>query len=118
MDRNNLTIVGRVGNTIKRAKNVNGGEYMWIPVEIQNTLGATSVNANFHQNLNCMIFNKRVIDYVDRVKLKVGAPILIFGYIAAFKQTIKGEDIVSHAINVTELYAIKTRSDEEIRNSK
>lgn len=117
MDRNNLTLVGKVGNKIKRAKNVNGGEYAWFPLYIENTSGATSVEANFHQGINVMVFKPNVLKYLDKVKLKQGNNVVIFGFISSFKQEVKGQTIVCNGVNANEVYVIKTRSDEDIINS-
>lgn len=117
-DRNNLTLVGRIGDRMSKKKASNGSEFLWIPIRIQNTLGATSVDRNFNQELNVMVFNKKVIKYLEDVGARCGNNIIVFGYVAAFKHTVKGKDIVSNAINATEAYIIKTRSDEEIRNSE
>lgn len=117
MDRNNLTLVGRIGNTIKRGKNVSGGEYVWFPLYIENTLGATSVEANYHQGINVMVFKQNVIKYLDKVKAHQGNTVIIFGFVSSFSQEIKGQKIVCNGVNANEVYVVKTRSDADIINS-
>lgn len=111
MDRNSITLVGRIGDKIIKKKSANGSTYVWIPIEIQNTQGATSVERNFHMSINCMVFTKRLIDYLEKVRAASGNIIIVFGFVATFKQTINGKDIVSNAINATEIYIAKTTSD-------
>lgn len=117
-DRNNITLVGRIGDIMKKSKTSNGSTFLWIPIRIQNTLGATSVDRNFNQEINVMVFNRKIIEYLERVGARSGNNIIVFGYVAAFKQTVNGKDIVSNAINATEAYIVKTRSDDEIINSQ
>lgn len=109
MDRNELILVGRVGAAMKKSKTVSGGSYLWMPIEIENTQGATSTDNNFHQGINVMCFKPRVIEYLEKVGCRVGSRVIIFGFVSSFKQEVKGQTIVSNAVNANEIYVIKTQ---------
>lgn len=107
MDRNELILVGRVGGNVKKAKATNGSDYYWMPIEIENTQGATSTENNYRQGLNCMVFKKNVIQYLDKVKARPGNRVVVFGFMSSFKQVVNGKDIISNAVNVTDLFIVK-----------
>lgn len=116
MDRNEMILVGRIGSKIKSGKTVNGEPYIWLPVYLENRAGATSTENNFHQGLNIMCYKPNVIKYLEKVKAHQGNTVVIFGFVSSFRHTVKGKDMVLNAINATEIYVVKTKSDEEIVN--
>jgi hypothetical protein len=126
MDRNELILVGRVGGNMKKGKAVNGSTYYWLPVEIENGQGSTSTDYNYHQGINCMVFNskrKNLIEYLERVKVHSGNRVIIFGFVSSFKQTVNGKDIISNAVNVTDIFVVKeaadkTETEKETKNNK
>ena len=113
MDRNQITIVGRIGNKIKKAKTVNGNPYIWMPIYLENRQAGDSPDYNQHQGINVMCYKAPVIKYLERVKAHTGNTVVVFGFISAFKTEINGKEIVAHAINCTEIYVVKTRADKE-----
>ena len=113
MDRNDIRLVGRIGERIKTGRTQNGGEYVWFPLEIEARANASSTENNFRQKIHVMCFKKPVIDYLRRVELKQGQGVVIFGFVSAFPSEIKGKSILVNAINANEIYVIKTKPDAE-----
>ena len=111
MDRNDIRLVGRIGEIIKSGKTQSGGEYIWFPLEIEARANATSTDNNYHQKIHIMCFKKMVIDYLRRVNVKQGNTVVIFGFVSSFPSEIKGKDILVNAINANEIYVVKTRPD-------
>lgn len=112
MDRNQITIIGRIGNRIKKAKTVNGATYVWMPIVLENRSASDSTDYNYFQNINVMCYKAPVIKYLERVKAHTGNTVIIFGFVSAFKTEINGKEIVAHAINANEIYVVKTKADE------
>lgn len=112
MDRNEIILVGKCSYKYKEGKSVNGEPYLWFPMNVENK--ANTTENNFHQGLNIMVFKPNVINYLKKVGLRPGNHVVVFGFIAAFKQEIKGKAVVSHAINGVDVYVTKTRSDKDI----
>lgn len=113
MDRNQITIVGRIGNRIKKAKTVNGDDYIWMPIYIENRAASDSTENNQTQGINVMCYKPQVIKYLERVKAHAGNTVVVFGFVSAFKTEINGKEIVAHAINGNEIYVVKTKADKE-----
>jgi len=112
MDRNDLRLVGRVGDAFKRAKAQNGTEYIWFQLELEPKDNSTSVEKNQSQVINIMCFKKNVIKYVERVKMRAGNIVVIFGFVSCVKQIVKGSTYYSNAINANEIYVVKTKQDD------
>ena len=107
MDRNEFILVGRIGNAIKKGKTVNGDDYIWMPVYLENRSGNTSTDNNFHQNINVMCYKKTVINYLEKVGAHTGNTVVIFGFVSSFRQEVNGKTLVANAINANEIYVVR-----------
>lgn len=117
MDVNNVTLVGKVGERIKRDKTVHGQEYIWFPLEVENRKAATGSTYNYHASINIMVFSSPLIKYLEKVKLKTGNTIVVLGFISSYKQEKRGSIFYMNGINADDIIVKKTRSDEDIINS-
>lgn len=113
MDRNDIRLVGRIGEVIKTGKTQTGGDYIWFPLEIEARANATSTENNQSQKIHIMCFKKAVIDYLRRVKVKQGQTVVIFGFVSAFPTEVKGKSVLFNAINANEIYVVKTKPDSQ-----
>ena len=111
MDKNQLTLVGRIGGRIVERKAQNGSSYMFFPIELENKAAADSTENNYHACVHVMLFKPKVIEYMKKVQAKTGNRVVVFGFVSAFKAEHKGEEIMSNGVNATEVYIIKTKPD-------
>lgn len=109
MDKNDCRFVGRVGGAFKVGKTQNGGEYLWFPLEIESRANANSTENNYRQNIHIMCFKKKVIDYLRYVDVRQGSTVIVFGFVSAFPDEVKGKHVIVNAINANEIYVVKTR---------
>lgn len=110
-DRNQLTLVGRIGGAFKEGKTKNGETYIYFSLELQPKQTQNSTENNQDQVLHIMCFRKQVIEYLRKVKAHTGNYVVIFGFVSSFPDTIKGKDIRVNAINCHECYVLKTKAD-------
>jgi hypothetical protein len=108
---NRFYIAGVVNSNIKYAKTVNGDEYAWFAVRIENKLGAKSTENNQTQDIGLMVFNAKIIEYMRDVNMKRNDTVVAFGFVSAFKHEVKGEEFTGHGVNVTQLYVAKKKKD-------
>lgn len=109
---NRFYMAGRVSSNIKLSKTVNGEPYVWFALAIENKLAHNSTESNQFQDVGIMVFNKKLIDYIQRVKLKRNDMCVVFGWVSAFRHEVKGKEITGHGINATQVYAVKTKADD------
>lgn len=117
MDRNEVVLVGRIGEKIARKKTVHGQEYVWFPLEVENRKAAKGSANNYHASINVMVFSPALIQYLEKVKLKTGNTVAVFGFISSYKQEKKGSVQYMNGINADDIIVKKTRSDEDIINN-
>jgi hypothetical protein len=110
-DRNQLTLVGRIGGAFKEGKTKNGEPYIYFSFDLQSKQTQNSTENNQDQHLHIMCFRKQVIEYLRRVKAHTGNVAIIFGFVSAFKDEVKGKDVIVNAINCHECYIVKTKAD-------
>lgn len=115
MDRNEVVLVGKVGEKIKRYKTVHGQEYIWFPLELENRKAANGSTYNYNASINVMVFSSALIKYLEKVRLKTGNTICVFGFISSYKQEKNGTMQYMNGINADDVIVKKTRSDAEIR---
>lgn len=109
MDRNDLRLVGRVYKAHKSGVAQNGSQYIWFLLELEPRANATSTDNNYHQLINIMCFKPNVIKYLEKVNMHEGNTVVIFGFISAFQNEIKGKQIIANAVNANEIYVVKTK---------
>lgn len=117
MDRNEVVLVGKVGEKIKRCKTVHGQEYIWFPFEVENRKAANGATYNYHASINVMVFSQPLIKYLEKVRLKTGNTAVVFGFISSYVQEKKGSTLYMNGINADDVIVKKTRSDEDIINN-
>ena len=108
-DRNDCRFVGRVGERMKKGKTVNGQPYMYFDLAIESKANANSTDNNFHQSIPIMVFKKPVIDYLERLKIHQGSPLVVFGFVSTYTDELRGITLKSNGINANEVYCIQTR---------
>lgn len=106
---NRFYAAGVVNGKVKYSHTVNGDEFAWFPVRIENRLGATSTESNYHQDLGIMVFNKKLIDYMKAVEMKRNDLVVVFGFLSAYKHEVKGTDVTGHGINATQVFVVKKK---------
>lgn len=111
MDRNDCRFVGRVGEHIKKGKTVNGEPYMYFDMDIESRYNANSTDNNYHQSIPIMVFKKAVIDYLEKLKVHRGTPIVCFGFVSTYTDEVRGITLKSNGINASEVYVIKVKPD-------
>lgn len=111
VDRNQLTLVGRIGGAFKEGKTKNGETYIYFSLELQARQTQSSTENNQSQVLHVMCFRKPVIEYLRKVKAHTGNVAVIFGFVSSFPDTIKGKDVRVNAINAHECYIVKLKAD-------
>ena len=109
---NRFYMAGRVSSDIKFAKTVNGENYVWFALSIENKLAHNSTENNKFQDIGIMVFTKNLIDYIKRVNLKRNDLCVVFGWVSAFRHQVKGKDITGHGINATQVFAVKTKAED------
>ena len=110
-DRNQLTLVGKIGGAFKEGKTKNGEVYIYFSLELQARQTQNSTENNQDQVLHIMCFRKVVIDYLRKVKAHTGNYCVIFGFITSFPDEINGKAVRVNAINAHECYIIKNKAD-------
>jgi len=108
-NRNQLTLVGRIGAAFKEGKTQAGGTYIWFPLEVESKQTANSTENNQRQSIHIMCFRKPVIDYLKSVKAHSGCIVIIFGFISSFPDEVKGKAVRVNAVNANEIYVVQTR---------
>ena len=109
MDKNQLILQGRISSPFKEGKTQNGDAYIWFLLEVESKANATSTENNYRQTLNIMCFKPKVIDYVKRLKAHQGSVCVIFGFLSAFPNEIRGKSLITNAVNANEIILIQTR---------
>lgn len=109
MDRNDCRFVGRVGDRMKKGTTVNGEPYMYFEMEIESRFNATSTDNNYHQSIPIMVFKKAVINYLEKLNIHRGMPVVVFGFVSTYTDELKGITLKSNGINASEVYVIRTK---------
>lgn len=113
--RNEVTLVCRIGNVVKFAKSTkSGNEYAYFMVEVENQNNAKKVGDwehEMHQTLHVMCFKQPVIKYLRDIQAKKGNIIVVFGYIGSYLSEIKGKTVLQQTVNATEIYVVKTKKN-------
>lgn len=110
-DRNQVTLIGRIGDAFKTGKTQNGSSYIWFPLNLEARANANSTDNNYYQTLHIMCFKKVVIDYLKRVDAHNGNTVIIFGFVSSFSNEVRGKRVIANAINANEIYVVKTKAD-------
>lgn len=108
-DRNQLTLVGKIGGAFKEGKTKNGEAYIYFSLELQARQTQNSTENNQDQLLHIMCFRRAVIDYLRKVKAHTGNVVVIFGFITSFPDEVNGKAVRVNAINAHECFVIQTR---------
>lgn len=111
MDRNDCRFVGRIGQRRKEGKTVKGEPYMYFEMDIESRFNSTSTENNYRQSIPIMLFKKNVIDYLKRLNVHTGTPIIVFGFVSTYTDELKGITLKSNGINASEVYVIKVKPD-------
>ena len=109
MDKNQLILQGRIASPFKEGKTQNGDAYIWFLLEVESKANATSTENNYRQTLNIMCFKPKVIDYLHKLKAHQGCACIIFGFISAFPNEVRGKSLITNAVNANEILLIQTR---------
>lgn len=109
MDRNDCRFVGRIGEKMKKGKTVNGEPYMYFDMNITSKYNANSTENNYEQNIPIMVFKSVVIKYLEKLKVHIGTPIVVFGFVSTYTDELRGITLKSNGINANEVYVIQTR---------
>ena len=111
-DRNQLTLVGRIGGAFKEGKTKNGEAYIYFSLELQARQTQNSTENNQDQVLHIMCFRRPVIEYLRKVKAHIGNVVVIFGFITSFPDEVNGKAVRVNAINAHECFVVKTKQEE------
>ena len=95
MDKNQLTLVGHVGEKMKYDKGTNGKEYVYFPLLINAKTTAKEYDRNHYQIIHVMCFRQAVIDY---------------GFISSYPSEIRGKQIIENGVLANEIYVVKTKA--------
>lgn len=103
MNKNEITLCGRIGSTFKEGRSVNGNRYIAMAMEIDN-------KGEFRNVVHILCFKAPVIDYLKKMKVREGTPIIVFGGVGSWGDEIKGTQIVQNAVFARQIYVIKTQA--------
>lgn len=109
MDRNDCRFVGRIGDRHKDGRTVNGDKYMYFELSIESKFNANSTENNYSQSIPIMVFKPKVIDYLKKLKVHTGTPVVVFGFVSTYTDELKGITLKNNGINANEVYIIQTR---------
>lgn len=107
ISRNQITLVGRIGDAIKDGKTKNGTSYIYFALEVYQNMDTTQNNQ--YQTLHVMVFKKKVVDYLKRIKAHSGNICIVFGFISSFKYIANGKETIANGVNGNEVYIVKTK---------
>lgn len=110
---NRFYLAGVIKSKIKVSTTVNGDKYLWFALAVENKLGVKSTDNNYHQDIGIMIFDKKVIEYTEKVGMKRNDFVVVFGFLSAFKHEVKGEEFTGHGVNATQVFVVKTKEDKK-----
>lgn len=113
MDRNDCRFVGHVGDRRKEGITINGEPYMYFEMAIESKFNANTSENNYRQSIPIMVFKKPVINYLKRLSIHQGMPIIVFGFVSTYTDELKGITLKSNGINASEVYVIQTRPYEQ-----
>lgn len=98
---NHITLCGRVGSSYKDGRSKSGNDYIAFAMEIE-------TRTEFRSVVHILCFNKDVIDYLRRLKVHEGTPIIVFGGVSSWASEIKGQRIIQNGVFAERIYVIKT----------
>jgi len=101
MQKNDTTLVGRIGQTFKEGKSKQGRRYIAFAVEIE-------TKTSFKNVIHVLCFREVVINYLKGLKVHEGTPVIVFGSLGSWRDEIKGSVIVQNAVFADKVYVIKT----------
>lgn len=116
--RNDVILVGRIGQRLKYALSSSGNEYAYFAMEIENQTHSSEWSSEYNQILHIMCFKRNVVKYMKAVNAHPGNIVVVFGYCSSFSSEIKGKELLQNAINATEIYVVKTKKDYEQPENK
>lgn len=108
---NRFYMSGVVDSEVKYDKTVNGEQYAWFALSIENRQAANSTDSNRYQNVSIMVFQKKLIEYMKSVRLKRNDLCVVFGWVSSFSREIKGKNYAVNGVNATQVFAVKTKKD-------
>lgn len=109
MDRNQLTLVGRVGERMKYDRGTNGKEYVYFPLLVNPKSNAKEFDRNHYQFIHVMCFQQKVIDYLKMVDMKQNSLVIVFGFISSYQSEIKGKQVIENGVLANEIYVVKIK---------
>ena len=107
-DRNNLTLVGKVGSAVKKGKTTNGDDFMAFLLEIESRDTANSSANNRHQFISVRVFRAPVIRYLEKLNIGLGTHLVVFGFVSSYQDEVKGKKLTALSVNGQEVYVIRT----------
>ena len=110
MDKNQLTLVGHVGEKMKYDKGTNGKEYVYFPLLINAKTTAKEYDRNHYQIIHVMCFRQAVIDYLKKVGMKQNTMVIVFCIISSYPSEIRGKQIIENGVLANEIYVVKTKA--------
>ena len=112
MDRNQLTLVGHVGDRVKFDRGTNGKEYIYFPLLVNARSTAKEYGYNHQQIIHVMCFKSNVLEYLKKVGIKSNSHVILFGFISSYMSEIKGKQLIENGVLANEVYIIKTKGEE------
>lgn len=109
MDKNIVILQGRIGTVLKESKTKNGNTFMYFGLDVEARSNAYSTENNQSQTLKVMLFKPKVIEYLRKVKAHTGTPCIVFGFMSEFMSEVKGQQLLTNALNAHEVLCIQTR---------
>lgn len=108
-DKNQITLVGKIGSPIKKGKTTNGDAYWAFLLEVESRDTSNSSANNYHQYISVRIFRAPVIKYLERLNVHRGTNLVVFGFISSYTDEIRGKKVVANSVNGVEVYVIQVK---------
>ena len=102
---NEVTLCGRIGSTYKERRSKSGQTYIAFAMEVE-----TKERSSFRNIVHILCFRKPVVDYLKKLNVHEGTPVIVFGNVGSWGDEVKGTRIIQNAVYANKIYVIKTQA--------
>lgn len=113
LGRNICFLSGQIAAPLKFGHAQNGNEYVSFVLEVQTKENADVAEHQSDNKVSVMCFKSNIIKYIKEIGIGFATHVCLLGFVSSYRKEVKGKVLIINTVNATDLYAIKTKKDEQ-----
>lgn len=121
LDKNIVMLSGIIGDDAKFGKTSEGKPYFTFSLCVNSFMKemADSTERTHSQAfLRIFVYDKRLVEYVERVKAKRGQRANVFGRLVSFKNEYKGNVFMTNNVVCRDIEIVKTKKEKKVNKEE